>query len=252
MGVIMKCSLLERIRKRELYIIFGIGVLMILLCCTGKSSISIDGQELTGFQNRLMIFHILVNAFSCMLSVVLSMRTIPNEYERRNSHLVWIRGISQPKYHGSLCIANCIVNMVVLFVFYIMLAVFLMINGHGEMIPGLIPAYFITCLNVWFICVFTSVLSIKVPLFITGLVSWLYVLIGIFHPLFISLQNISGGVSGKMIGILLKLIPDLHSVQSQSYHLVLGEGISVHKILAVLLSVYIVSIGILIFKKEEA
>lgn len=252
MGVIIKCSLLERVRRKELYIIFGLGVLMILLSCTGEASITIDGQELTGFQNKLMVFHILVNAFSCFLSAVLSMCTIPNEYERRNSHLVWIRGVSQQKYHGGLCIANCIVNVSVLFVFYVLLATFLIMNGQAKMLGSLVPAFFITCLNVLFVCVFTSVLSIKCPVFITGAFSILYVFVGVFYPLFSMLQNILGGIGGKLIGLILKIIPNLHAVQSQAYHLILGDGIKMHKIFAILLFIYVASIGNFIFKRKEA
>ncbi|MDO5154981.1 MAG: hypothetical protein Q4D51_03355 [Eubacteriales bacterium] len=252
MGVIVKGSLLERLRRKELYIIFAIGVLMILMTCTGNASISVSGQNLVGFRNKLMIFQILINAFSCLLSVVLSMHTIPNEYERRNSHLVWIRGISQRKYHGSLCIANCIVNLIVLFVFYCMLAVFLVMNGNAAMLVRMIPAYLFTALNIVFVCVLTSAVSIKVPVFVTGLVGIFCVVAGVFYPLFSLMKNVLGGLGGKLIGGALKVIPNLHGVQNQAYRYLLGEEILIRKIIGVVVAIYVVTWAIMVWKREEA
>lgn len=252
MKVIMKGSLIERLRRRELYIIFGIGALMILLTCTGNASISVDGNALTGFENKLMIFQILTNFFACLLSVVLSMGTIPNEYERRNSHLVWIRGISQSKYHGSLCGANCIVNLLVLLVFYGMMGIFLVMNQQAGILVRLLPAYFITGLNVLFVCVLTSAISIKLPVFVTGLVGTISVVLGVFYPILSLIQNILGGLGGKVIGLVLKVLPNLHGVQSQAYQLMLGKEVDLHKIILIMVAIYVVSIGIPVFKRKEA
>lgn len=252
MKVLVKASLLERIRRRELYIIFAIGALMILLTCTEGSSISINGESLVGFENKLMIFQIMVNFFSCILACVLSMHTIPNEYERRNSHLVWIRGISQRKYHGSLCIANAVVCMLVLLVFYVMLGIFLVMNGQAALLPRTIPAYMITSLNALFVCVLTSALSVIVPTFITGTVGILCVVLGAFYPVLSLAKNVLGGLGGQLLGGALKIIPNLHGVQNQAYRMILGQEISLNKIFVALLAIYVASMGIVFFKKKEA
>lgn len=252
MKVIIRASLMERIRRRELYIIFAVGVLMILLTCTGEGSLSVNGEVLTGFENRMMIFQIMANFFSCILAVVLSMNTIPNEYERRNSHLVWIRGISQRKYHGSLCIANSIVCMMVLLVFYVMLAVFVLINGQAGLIPRLLPAYLITGLNCLFVSVLTSALSIIAPAFIAGTAGIMFVILGVFHSLLSLAKNIFGGFGGRLLGAMLKVVPDLHGMQDQAYRYILGQEPGLHKILAVVFATYIAGIGILVFRRKEA
>lgn len=252
MKVIIGCSLLERFRKKELYIIFAIGVVLIFLFCTGDGSISIDGQALTGFDNRLMLFHIFVNAITCLLSVVLSVNTIPNEYERRNSHLIWIRNVSQTKYHASLCIANIIVNLIVLFVFYLMLAIFLGLNAKAQIIPLLIPGYLLTGLNVIFICTLTSALSIKCGTFVTGLISILIAVFGIFYPALELIRNIMGGIGAKVIGFLMTFVPNLHMVQKQALEIYLGKNINLHELFVILFFIYIASLGIIIFRREEA
>lgn len=252
MKVLVKASLLERIRRKELYIIFAIGALMILLTCTGNSSISINGESLVGFENKLMIFQIMVNFFSCILAVVLSMHTIPNEYERRNSHLVWIRGISQRKYHGSLCIANAIVCMMVLLVFYLMLGVFVVMNGQAALLLKVLPAYFITGINVLFVSALTGALSVIVPTFITGTIGIVCVVLGTFYPVISLAKDVLGGLGGQLLSIAFKVIPNLHGVQNQAYRMMLGQDMSINKILAVLLGIYVVSMGIVFFKKKEA
>lgn len=252
MRTLVKASLLERIRRKELYIIFAIGVLMILLTCTEGSTISVKGENLVGFENKLMIFQIMVNFFSCILAVVLSMHTIPNEYERRNSHLVWIRGISQRKYHGSLCIANAVVCMMVLLVFYVMLGIFLVMNGQAALLLRIIPAYMITSLNTLFICVLTSALSVLVPAFITGTIGIVCVVLGAFYPALSLAKDVLGGLGGRLLGGALKMIPNLHGVQNQAYCMMLGQEINLNKIFVALLAIYAASMGILFFKKEEA
>lgn len=252
MKILVKASLLERIRRKELYIVFVIGLLMIILTCTGNNSISINGESLVGFENKLMIFQTLINFFSCLLAVVLSINTIPNEYERRNSHLVWIRGISQTKYHGSLCIANCVVSMAVLLMFYIMLGAFLIMNGHAEMMLREIPAFLVTGINVIFAATFTSVLSIKLPSFATGFIGITAVILGTFYPVLSLASNVLGGLGGKVIKAVLNVIPDLNAVQKQGYLLMMNENMNFHKIVLLLIATYIVTMGILFFKRKEA
>ena len=84
MRVIIVNALKERMRRKELYIIAAIGALLILLCSSDTTSLTIDGEPVTGFENMFMVLHVLVNAIGAILAVFLSIRTIPNEYERRS------------------------------------------------------------------------------------------------------------------------------------------------------------------------
>lgn len=252
MKVLVKGSLLERIRRRELYVIFAIGVLMILLTCTGNGSISVNGEELTGFRNKLMIFQIAANFFSCILAVVLSMNTIPNEYERRNSHLVWIRGISQRKYHGSLTVANGIVCMLVLLVFYVMLAIFLVMNNEAALLVRIVPAYLLTCLNALAACALTSALSIVVPTFITGSIGVLFVVLGVFYPVVDMARDMLGGLGGHILDGALKVIPNLHGVQNMAYRFLLEGTTGPNKLTGVLIAIGVAGLGILFLRKKEA
>ena len=98
MKVIMINALKERIRRKELYVVMVIGIFMILFCGSNSTSITINGEPLTGFRNMFMVMHVLIHVVGCILAVILSINTIPREYERHNSHLVWVRGISPVSY----------------------------------------------------------------------------------------------------------------------------------------------------------
>lgn len=252
MFIIIKNAIRERIRRRELYIVVAIGLLLLLFCTSDSSSISIGGEAVTGYENMFMVLHTMINALGCLLAVVLSLRTIPNEYERRNSHLVWVRGISQPQYHGGLSIANIVGTLMAVIIFYVMLALYMLANGHGTELGMLIPAFCIVAINISMVSLLTSVLTIKLPVMAAGTIAALFAGVGIFHSLLDVLKNVLGGIGGKCLSVLLTIIPDMHGIQKQAQLVVAGKNVDVHMLLVGLLAIYIISIGLFVFKKEEA
>lgn len=132
MWVIAKNALRERIRRKELYIVVAVGILILLLCSSGTATITMNGEPITSFDNMIVVMHTMVAAVGCLLEVVLGIRTIPNEYERKDSHLVWVRGISQPVYHGGLALANILSAMLATGILYLALAVYIVANGRTD------------------------------------------------------------------------------------------------------------------------
>ncbi len=252
MGVIIKNALRERIRRKELYIVVAIGMLLMLLCSSDTASLSIDGEPVTGFKNMFMVMHILVNAVGCILAVVLSVRTIPNEYERQNSHLVWVRGISQTKYHAGLSIANILSTMSAVAILYIVLAVYVISNGKLEYCLLMIPAFLIESINIVIISLFTSVCSIFMPAMATGTCGILLAGCGVFYGLLDLYKNIIGGFGGKLISLILSIVPDMNGIQKQAQNLMTGNKVDIHLVLTSLFAIYVISLGIFIFKKKEA
>ncbi len=252
MLVIMKNALKERMRRKELYIIVVIGALLFLLCSSDSMTISVGGESLTGFGSMFGVLHIIINAIGCILGVVLSIRTIPNEYERRNSHLVWVRGISQQTYHTGLTLANVVSSVFATLILYVMLAVYTGIKGDGVRVGMLIPAFLLVALNVAIVALFTSVLSIVLPGALTGVIGILLTLAGIFHGALDIYRNIVGGVAKAVLTAVLKIVPDFHGIQTQAQNLVLGKSIEVHVICLGFLVFYICTIGLIVFKRKEA
>lgn len=242
----------EKLRRKDFYIVSAIGILILLLFGTGSGTLSIGGVEITDYKILSPILLTVMNAIVCFLSVMMSLSTIPNEYERRTSHLIWARKISQSHYHGELALANIFSGLVSETILFAAIIIFMIQNGRADDLWRLIPAYLIIGINVAEVCLLTSALSIILPKIVTGAISTVATLVGIFHSLLYSLKDIIGGFGGQFIKYLLKLIFDLNGIQTQAGNILSGKGVDIHVILTGLLSVYIFSVMIILLKRKEA
>lgn len=251
-GIIMKNALKERMRRKEMYIIVVIAILLILFCSSDTTSITIDGEAVTGFSNMFMVMHTLVHGIGCILAVVLSLKTIPNEYERRNSHLVWVRKISQREYHGGLVLANILASLAATGILYFVLAVYAVVKGHAEVLLSMFPAFLILAVSVSFVSLFVSVLSIRLPVMAAAVLGVLVLIFGVFHGVMDIFKSMLGGVGGKCLSVFLQIVPDLNGIQKVAYQVVMGKGADAHIIFIVLFALWIASLGLFVFKKKEA
>lgn len=252
MRTIMCNALKERIRRKELYVVLVIGVLMILFCGSDSATITINGEPLVGFRNMFMVMHVLIHVIGCILAVILSMNTIPREYERRSSHLVWVRGISQPVYHGGLAAANLAAAAIAVGFLYGVLAGYAVIKGYAAYVPKMIPAYLIVVVSISLISLWASVLSICLPAAVTGILAAGFAVVGILHGFLELLKSTVGGGSGTCMAFLLRVIPDLNGLQTQAYHLIVGETVDVHLLWTALFVLWVLSIGLFVLKRKEA
>ncbi|MDE7224748.1 MAG: hypothetical protein K2O34_13335 [Acetatifactor sp.] len=240
----------EKIRRKELYIVSVVGVLILLLFGTGNGSLSIGGVPVTDYRILAPIMLMVVNAINCMLAVVMSLGTIPKEYERGTSHLVWIRKVPQWRYHGELALANVFAGLVSELILFIPLFIFMLINQRADELWRLLPAYLILGINVAAVSMVTSMFSIAIPKFAAGAVSSAITLMGIFHSLLSTLKDVVGGLGGELIKYALKLVPDLHDLQAQAGAVLRGGKPDVHVILAALLVLYVYTVLLLVLHKS--
>ena len=245
-------ALKEKIRRKELYIISVIGAFILLVFGTGSGSITINGEAVTDYKILAPILLIVVNAISCVLAVIMSLGTIPTEYERNTSHLVWIRKIPQYRYHGELALANTFTGLISEAILFVAMFIIMMSKGRADEFLQLVMAYFIIGLNVTIVCVMTSALSIVIPKFMAGAIASAAMLVGIFSSLLATLKDIIGGFGGVMVKYALKVIPNLHGIQSEAANALCGNHIDIHVILTGLLAVYVLTVLILVFKRKEA
>ena len=208
--IIAAHAIKEKIRRKELYIVAMIGVLVLILFSADGSTISIAGKPITDYDNLTPIFLIMVNAICGALAIFLSLKTIPNEYERKTSHLVWIRGISQTRYHSELAIANGISCMLAEGIMFIGMILFTLMKHRQDQLWKLIPAYFIMALGIWIVSLLTSLLSIIFPGMVAGLIAAIVYLAGIFHSVLELFGNMVSGLVGKLLDIVLWIVPNLH------------------------------------------
>lgn len=242
-------ALKEKIRRKELYIVSAIGVLILLLFGTGAGSLSIGGVAVTDYRILAPILLTVVNAINCMLAVVMSLDTIPKEYERGTSHLVWIRKVPQWHYHGELALANMAAGLVSEAILFVPLLGLMLMNQRADQLWKLLPAWLILGINVAIVSMLTSMLSILLPRFAAGAVSCGVALAGIFHSVLGTLKDMVGGFGGDMIRYALKLIPSLHDIQAQAGSVLYGGKLNFHVILTGLLAVYGYTILLLLLQR---
>lgn len=250
--IIASTAIKEKIRRKELYIVSVIGVFILLIFGTGTGSLSINGVAVTDYTMLAPIFLIVVNAISCVLTMIMSLSTIPNEYERKTSHLVWIRGILQARYHGELAVANILTGLACEAILFVAMLVFVCTQGRGEEAWRLLPAYLLVAINITIVALLTSVLTIVVPKSVAGTVAAAVVLGGIFHRLLYLLKDILGGFGGVLLRYILKVIPNLHEIQTQAGNVLCGTKVDAHAIWAGAFVIYVLVVILLVLKRSEA
>lgn len=252
MWVIIKNAWKERMRRKELYIVVAIGILILLFCSSGSATISIEGKPITSFDNMFMVIHTMMNAVGCILAVILSIRTIPNEYERRNSHLIWVRGISQQKYHAGLAMANVLSAVFAMAILYLALAGYVVANGRMDYLVRMLLAFLVVSLNVALASLFVSVLTIQLPTMVAGAIGFLFAVMGILHGVLDIYKNMAGGLAGTVLTGFLHILPDMQELQMQAQHVMAQETVDMHVILVGMLTLYVISLGLFVFKRKEA
>lgn len=249
---IMMTAVKEKLRRKELYIIGGIAVLLLFFLSSGESSLSINGEMITDFTMMLPVFLTIIHFVSCVLAIVLSIGTIGKEYERKTSHLIWIRGVSQFQYHGQLALSNLMISLMAQFVFFVVLGIYCIGQGQMQCFFRIIPAYLITGISTAILSLLTSVLSIVMPAFAAGVISTVVLVGGVFHSLLGIAAGTVGGAGGKALKYLLSVVPDLNNNAKMSTDFLIGKPVSVHDILVGVLTIYLISWFLVILKKKEA
>lgn len=250
--MIMFNAVREKIRRKELYIISAIGLLILLGFATGAATITMNGVPITDYENLAPIMLTVINFICGALAIVLSLRTIPNEYERKTSHLIWIRGISQARYHGELALANAIMSLISEGILYLGLMIFIFAKGKGSEVWRLMPTFMIMAVSILMVSLFTSLLSTVLPGMAAGAIAVACYLVGVLHGVLDTVRGmVSGLVSVSLKGILW-VIPDLNEIQSQAGLVLRGDVVDAHSIWKGLLVIYLLTVCLYFCRKKEA
>ena len=249
---IAKTAFLEKIRRKELYIVSVIGVLIVIIFGTGSGSLSLGGRPLTDYSLLAPVMMLTVNTVCCVLSSIMSVSTIPNEYERKNSHLIWCRGISQRRYHLELAVANVMAGLVSEAILFSAIALFMISKSHTQELWKLIPAFLVMAINVVGVAVMTSAFSVVLPRIFAGALSVGITILGSFHGFLELVRDVLGGFAGGFFKVILKIIPSYSAVGTAAGNVIGGNAIKIHSLLAGILVIYIFTVVIMIVKKKEA
>ncbi|MDD3402264.1 MAG: hypothetical protein PHQ72_02750 [Hespellia sp.] len=249
---IMKNALRERIRRKDIYVIIAIGILIVMMCMSGAATLSVNGVAVTEFKIMMPLVLNISSVLGGAIAIALSLRTIPNEYERKTSHLVWIRGVSQWKYHSQLAMANVVSSLGALLILYSAVIVFAVMKGEMSVLVKGIPAFGLFAISTAAVSLFTSAISLVLPGMAAGVVCVGCMLAAIGYPVLETLSGILSGVARQLIRGVLFVMPDLYSVQQQASKLLLGKEIEIHRVLAGSLVIYFCVVLLYLIRKKEA
>lgn len=241
----------ERIRGKTFYVVSFIGIVIMLMITTGNGHLSINGRKITGFDQLVPVALSLIGFISSLLAVMISLRTIPDEFERKTTHLVLIRGVKPWQYMFSLTIGNMLASLFCMLSLYAALLIFC--TAHGRL--GLmLPTFFciiIMSINTMFLSAAVSVMSIKAPVYITGIFGLIIYVAGILHGVLDTLARAAEGVSAALVRIMLFFIPNFSAVQQQASNILTSAPIDPEPVMRSLMVLYLVlSLTFVLFRKE--
>lgn len=242
----------EKIRKKMLYITTVLGILVVIIFSSDMGSLTIGGRQIKDYYVLIPILIHVVNFLSGAIALAMSLTTVPNEYERRTSHLIWSRGISQSRYHMSLALGNVAVSWISGLILYVTLAVFAIVNGYSGMLGRIMAAALLMLLYTAIISMLSSALSIILPTIVNGVIMIILFAGGAFRSVLILLTAVLTGVGGTVMKRVIRLLPDLAGISRQGGNLAQGNPVDVHVIIMGMIVVWIAGIGILFFRRKEA
>lgn len=220
----------EKLRSKVIYILIIIGALFMLLITTGDG-LSIDGIRVLTFSQRVPVAIGLNTFIGMLISIIISQSTIPNEFERKTTHLILSRGIKREKFTLSLALGNIMTTVICVFAINISLIIFVLVLGKSEYLGNVLVAILITTLNVVTMSAIVSLLSIHISSYVNILVSLIIYFLGVSYQMITQFISGFNGFLSVILNLIIKLIPNFQAVEHQANHVMLQETIEIRYIL---------------------
>jgi ABC-type transport system involved in multi-copper enzyme maturation permease subunit len=241
----------EKIRSKTFYIVAFIGMIIMLFVTTNNSSLSINGRKVIGFEQMVPVSLSIISFISCLLAIMVSIQTIPNEFERKTSHLILIRGIKPWQYMFSMTAGNILTNIFCMFLLSISLFLFCIYHGKAELLLYILLSMLLLCVNSIFLSAAVSLLSIKLPAFAAGIAGILIYVLGILHGILYTFVGTAEGITALAAKTLLFITPDFSAVQEQASAILVGNPVDLQPVVGILLLTYmVISLVLVTFRKE--
>ncbi|SDB11315.1 hypothetical protein [Butyrivibrio sp. INlla16] len=242
----------EKIRKKMLYVTMALGIIVVAVFSTDMGSLTIGGKSIKDYHVLLPILINVLNFLNGAIALAISCSTIPQEYERRTSHLIWSRGISQSRYHMCLAAGNIVVSWISGIILYATLGVFAVVNGYSNILGRIAMATVFMMIYSACICMLTSALSIRIPTLFTGTIMVIILVFGALRDALKLLTATLTGVGGAVIKRAVMLIPDLAGISNQAGNLVQEKPLNIHVIIMAFLVIWVAGLLVMILRREEA
>jgi ABC-type transport system involved in multi-copper enzyme maturation permease subunit len=241
----------ERIRSKTFYVVGIIGMIIMLLITTGNGNLTINGRKVTGFEQMVPVALSIMGFVSSLLAVMVSLQTIPNEFERKTTHLVLIRGIKPWQYMFSLTAGNMLASVFCMLSLYVSLLIFTAAHGKTGLFLPTFLCVAIMSINTMLLSAAVSVMSIKLPVYITGIFGLIIYVMGILHGVLETLAGTTQGLGRVLADAALFIVPDFSAVQQQASNALTWAPLDPKPLFVSLLQLYIIlSLTFVVFRKE--
>ena len=242
----------EKLRRKDWIILGAVMLLLLLFFSGGNSSITVGGQELTDWV-MLFPYFMIVGSLACGLSAIfMSAGAIPLEYERKNSHLIWARGISQPRYHFSVALGNAFGTAMAAAMFYITCIIFTLAKNGAAILARLPVSFLLTLLVVFALSFLTSALSVKLPPAAATIIMALVFIIGIMKNVLNMLVSSMEGGSAAILRGAVYIWPNFSDMTAQAGNFAQGRAVDIHSLLGAGLMMYAGMVLLYILRRKEA
>ena len=142
-----------------------------------------------------------------------------------------IRGIKPWQYMFSLTIGNMLASLSCMLSLYVSLFIFCAAYGKLSLILPTFLCIIVMSINSMFLSAAVSVISIKAPVYITGIAGIIIYAAGILRGVLDTLANTSQGAGAALARIMLFLIPDFSAVQQQASNILTGAPVDPNRYL---------------------
>ena len=249
--MITRTALKEKIRKKVFITTLIISVFTSFCFSAGGATVTLNGAPITDPSVLLPVLISVLHLISCAMAIVISLGTIPTEYERNTHHLVLVRNVSVSRYHVGLSMANLIASLIAHVILFAGTFAFVIAKGQTNLLPNLFATCLYSGLSVSLVSLMASVLSIRLPKMAAGMICTVVTLAGAAYFFLDLLRSMMTGIVGTILNVVLQIIPNLYQIEKGAESFVNGGQFEWHAMWKALLYCYIFMMGILLIRRKE-
>ncbi|MBP2017443.1 hypothetical protein J2Z79_000826 [Symbiobacterium terraclitae] len=207
----------EGLRNRSLYLLAGVGLLLmfLLLVSSGGTVRDAAGNDLLAdAAGAMRVGFALAGFLGALVAVVLSMNTIPREFERGTAELLLVRPLPRWRIGAGFLVGNILSGWLFLLALVVPLFPALTVRGGGDQLPDLLLALPGLLLNVALTAAVTTVLSVWLPGPAAGFLGLLAYVLGAFGPELAALLALTDAWWAPLARTALALVPPTGAVSA--------------------------------------
>ncbi len=217
----------ETLRSRGLYALTAVGLLlMCVVLISSRSSVrDAAGNDLLADPAGAMRVGFAMAGFvGAVVTVVLSMNTLPREFERGTAELLLVRPLPRWQIGAGFLLGNVLSGWLFLLVLAVPLFPALVVRGGSDLVPALFLAVTGLLLNAAAVAAVTTVCSVWLPAPAAGFLGLLAYGLGAFGPELSALVSLADGWWPPLARAGLALLPPTGAVAASVLRLFAPGG----------------------------